>query len=115
MLQLLSLGIIGGADGPTAIFVTGPGDFSLLWLYLIAVNLVTFLIYGLDKWKAKRNARRISEKTLLTLALIGGSLGAFAGMRFFRHKTRHWYFRYGIPFIIVAQLALAVLAGRAFS
>ena len=115
MLHLLSLGVIGGADGPTAIFVTGPGDFSFLWLYLIAVNIVTFLIYGLDKWKAKRDARRISEKALLTLAVIGGSIGAFAGMHYFRHKTRHWYFRYGIPLIILAQLALVVLLGRLFA
>ena len=106
MLHLFSLGVIGGADGPTAIFVTGPNDFSLIWLYLITINIVTFLIYGLDKWKAKRDAYRVSEKTLLTLAIIGGSIGAYAGMHYFRHKTRHWYFRYGIPVIIVVQLAL---------
>ena len=111
MLHLLSLGVIGGADGPTAIFVTGPGDFSLLWLYLIVINIVTFLIYGLDKWKAKRDARRISEKTLLTLAVIGGSIGAFAGMHYFHHKTLHWYFRYGLPLILVVQVALWILLG----
>lgn len=106
MLQLFSLGVIGGADGPTAIFVTGPQDGSILLFYLVAINVVTFLLYGIDKWKAKRSARRISEKTLLSLALLGGSIGALAGMHYFRHKTRHWYFRYGIPLIIAVQIAL---------
>ncbi|MBR2483129.1 MAG: DUF1294 domain-containing protein [Oscillospiraceae bacterium] len=115
MLHLLSLGVIGGADGPTAIFVTGPSDHSLLLLYLIAINIVAFLLYGIDKWKAKRDAYRISEKTLLTVAILGGSIGAFAGMHYFHHKTRHWYFRYGIPLIIVVQLALAVFLGRLFA
>lgn len=106
MLHLLSLGVIGGADGPTAVFVTGPSDHSLLLLYLIAINIVAFLLYGIDKWKAKRDAYRISEKTLLTVAILGGSLGAICGMHYFRHKTRHWYFRYGLPLIFVAQVAL---------
>lgn len=109
MLHLLSLGVIGGADGPTAMFVTGPGDNSLLLLYLIAINVVAFLLYGIDKWKAKRDAYRISEKTLLTVAILGGSVGAICGMRYFRHKTRHWYFRYGLPLILAVQLALLVL------
>lgn len=106
MLHLLSLGVIGGADGPTAVFVTGPSDHSLLLLYLIAINIVAFLLYGIDKWKAKRDAYRISEKTLLTVAILGGSLGAICGMHYFRHKTRHWYFRYGLPLIFVVQVAL---------
>ena len=112
MLHLFSLGIIGGADGPTAIFVAGPSDHSLLLLlYLVAINVVAFLLYGIDKWKAKRDAYRISEKTLLTVAVIGGSVGAICGMRYFRHKTRHWYFRYGLPAILAVQIALLVLLG----
>ena len=111
MLHLLSLGVIGGADGPTAVFVTGPSDHSLLLLYLIAINIVAFLLYGIDKWKAKRDAYRISEKTLLTVAILGGSIGAICGMRYFRHKTRHWYFRYGLPLILAVQVILWVLLG----
>ncbi|MBR2928289.1 MAG: DUF1294 domain-containing protein [Oscillospiraceae bacterium] len=111
MLHLLSLGVIGGADGPTAVFVTGPSDNSLLLLYLVAINVVAFLLYGIDKWKAKRDAYRISEKTLLTVAILGGSVGAICGMRYFRHKTRHWYFRYGLPAILAVQVVLWVLLG----
>ena len=76
--------------------------------YLVAVNVVTFLIYGIDKRRAKRNAWRIPEKTLFLLPLLGGSVGAVAGMRVFRHKTKHWYFKYGLPLILLLQLALVV-------
>ena len=78
----------------------------LLW-YLAAVNLVTFTVYGVDKAKAKRGAWRVPEKTLFLLPLLGGSVGALLGMRVFRHKTKHWYFVWGIPLILLAQLALA--------
>jgi len=79
-------------------------------IYLAAINLITFCVYGADKRRAKiPGARRVPEKTLLGLAAIGGSLGALLGMRVFRHKTRHWYFRYGIPAILLAQAAAAVL------
>ena len=79
----------------------------LLW-YLAAVNLVTFTVYGVDKAKARRGAWRVSEKTLFLLPLLGGSIGALLGMRTFRHKTKHWYFAWGIPLILLAQIALAV-------
>ena len=79
----------------------------LLW-YLAAVNLVTFTVYGVDKAKARRGAWRVPEKTLFLLPLLGGSVGALMGMRVFRHKTKHWYFVWGIPLILLAQLALAV-------
>ena len=79
----------------------------LLW-YLAAVNLVTFTVYGVDKAKARRGAWRIPEKTLFLLPLLGGSLGALLGMRVFHHKTKHWYFVWGIPLILLAQIALAV-------
>lgn len=68
----------------------------LLW-YLAAVNLVTFTVYGVDKAKARRGAWRIPEKTLFLLPLLGGSVGALLGMLVFRHKTKHWYFVWGIP------------------
>ena len=79
----------------------------LLW-YLAAVNLVTFTVYGVDKAKARRGAWRVPEKTLFLLPLLGGSLGALLGMKVFRHKTKHWYFVWGIPLILVAQIALAI-------
>ena len=77
-------------------------------LYLIAINVITFLIYGLDKWKAKRDAWRIKESTLLLLAVIGGSVGALLGMQVFRHKTKHVQFTVGVPVILLAQIALVV-------
>ncbi|MGN0066576.1 MAG: DUF1294 domain-containing protein [Bacteroides sp.] len=76
--------------------------------YLLAVNIATFFLYGIDKYKAKKNQRRISEATLLTMAAIGGSIGAWAGMQLWHHKTMHKKFKYGIPLIIIMQVALAV-------
>ena len=76
--------------------------------YLLAVNSLTFLLYGIDKYKAKKGRWRISEATLLTMAAIGGSIGAWAGMRTWQHKTMHKKFKYGIPVIIIMQIALVV-------
>ena len=76
--------------------------------YLLAVNSLTFLLYGIDKYKAKKGRWRISEATLLTMAAIGGSIGAWAGMRTWHHKTMHKTFKYGIPVIIIMQIALVV-------
>ena len=76
--------------------------------YLLAVNIATFLLYGIDKYKAKKSKWRISEATLLTMAAIGGSIGAWAGMRLWHHKTMHKKFKYGIPVIIILQIALVV-------
>ena len=76
--------------------------------YLLAVNIATFLLYGIDKYKAKKGKWRISEATLLTMAAIGGSIGAWTGMRLWHHKTMHKKFKYGIPLIIILQVALAV-------
>ena len=81
---------------------------AALLLYLAAVNVVAFAVYGADKRRAKKGKRRVPEKTLFLLAIIGGSVGALAGMYAFRHKTRHWYFVWGIPAILAAQMALAV-------
>ena len=74
--------------------------------YLLAINIATFLFYGIDKYKAKKGKWRISEATLLTMAAIGGSIGAWAGMRLWHHKTMHKKFKYGIPLIIILQIAL---------
>ena len=82
--------------------------------YLLAINLLAFLIYGADKRKAKRDQWRVPEKTLFLLALLGGSVGALAGMKVFHHKTRKWYFRFGIPLILILQIA-AVLLVSAYS
>ena len=74
--------------------------------YLLAVNITSFLLYGIDKYKAKKGKWRISEATLLLMAVIGGSIGAWAGMRLGHHKTIHKKFKYGIPVIIIMQIAL---------
>ena len=75
--------------------------------YLLLMNLAAFFTFGADKRRARRDAWRVPERTLFLLALLGGSAGAVCGMRVFHHKTRHWYFRYGLPAILLAQLALA--------
>ena len=74
--------------------------------YLLAVNTLTFLLYGIEKYKAKKARWRISEATLLMMAVIGGSIGAWAGMRLWHHKTMHKKFKYGIPLIILLQVVL---------
>ena len=81
---------------------------NIILYYLLAVNIATFFLYGIDKYKAKKGRWRISEATLLLMAVIGGSIGAWAGMRLWHHKTMHKKFKYGIPIIIILQVALAV-------
>ena len=76
--------------------------------YLLAVNIASFLLYGIDKYKAKKGKWRVSEATLLMMAVIGGSIGAWAGMRLWHHKTMHKKFKYGIPIIIILQVTIAV-------
>ena len=84
-----------------------------LEVYLAGINIVTFALYGIDKRRAKKQRWRIPERTLLLLPLIGGSVGGLLGMAVFHHKTRHWYFRVGLPVMFFAQAALAVyLAAR---
>lgn len=75
-------------------------------IYIGIVNLMGFFIMGWDKAKARAKAWRISEKTLFLVALMGGSLGMWIGMEFFRHKTKHWYFKYGIPVICLVQIVV---------
>lgn len=74
--------------------------------YLIIINIVTFLVYGIDKWKARKTMWRIREASLLMLAVLGGSIGAWFGMKVWHHKTQHKKFRYGIPAIIIIQLVI---------
>ena len=76
--------------------------------YLAMVNVVAFVTYGIDKLKARRNQWRIPESTLLLLAMIGGSIGAWIGLKVWRHKTLHKKFKYGIPLIIVVQIVLCI-------
>lgn len=78
----------------------------IVFIYLVAINVVTFFIYGVDKLKAKKAKWRISEATLLWLAICGGSIGAWMAMKVWHHKTLHKKFKYGIPAIIIVQLAL---------
>ena len=78
----------------------------LLFCYLVIVNIVGFAMMGIDKKRAIRGAWRISEASLFIAALIGGSIGSILGMKTFRHKTKHWYFKYGMPAILILQIAL---------
>ena len=82
---------------------------NALLYYLIVITIVTFLVYGIDKWKAKQGSWRISEATLLILAVIGGSIGALLGMKVWHHKTMHKKFKYGLPLILLVQIALIYL------
>lgn len=79
---------------------------QIIIIFLIAINVATFFLYGIDKWKAKRYRWRIPEATLLGLAVIGGSIGAWLGMNVWHHKTQHKKFRLGIPAIIFTQMLL---------
>ncbi|MDF2838963.1 MAG: hypothetical protein K0S60_666 [Evtepia sp.] len=75
--------------------------------YLFLLSIVGFLMMGIDKWKAKKGLWRIPEKTIFLVAILGGSAGACLGMHAFRHKTKHWYFKYGLPAILMLQAAFA--------
>ncbi len=81
----------------------------IMGVYLIAVNLITFVIFGYDKHQAKAGGRRVPERVLFLLAAVGGSIGALAGMYYFHHKTLHTSFRLGMPAILVAQIIVLYL------
>ena len=74
-------------------------------IYLILINITGFAVMGIDKWKARKQAWRISEKTLFLISILGGSIGSIAGMYTFHHKTKHWYFVIGMPLILIVQVA----------
>lgn len=78
---------------------------KLIIIYAAIINGIGFFLMGWDKAKAKAKAWRIAEKTLFATAFAGGSLGIWIGMEFFRHKTKHWYFKYGIPVLCLVQMA----------
>ncbi len=81
---------------------------QLILIYLLAINVFAFFLYGIDKWKAKRSKWRIPEMTLLSIAVIGGSVGAWIGMKVWHHKTMHKKFKHGIPLILFAQIAIVL-------
>lgn len=81
---------------------------SYLIYYLLVINAATFIIYGIDKYKAKKAKWRISEATLLTMAAVEGSIGAWLGMKAWHHKTLHRKFKYGVPIILLIQIALMI-------
>ena len=80
-----------------------------LLIYLAAINVIAFFLYGIDKWKARHDKWRITEACLIWIAVAGGSIGALLGMRLWHHKTLHAKFKYGLPAILILQIA-AVLA-----
>ena len=93
----------------------------IVFIYLVSINVVTFFMYGIDKWKAKKSRWRIRETALLGLAVLGGSIGAWLGMKVWHHKTQHkggnrdidnivggYQFRFGVPVIIIIQLSIIV-------
>jgi uncharacterized membrane protein YsdA (DUF1294 family) len=82
---------------------------KILIVYLLIVNTVALLLYGIDKWKAKHDMWRIPEATLLIIAAVGGSIGALAAMQLFHHKTKHKKFYIGVPIIIILQIALCIV------
>ena len=75
-------------------------------IYLSVINIIGYALMGIDKRRAIRGAWRISEASLFFTAAIGGSIGCILGMKRFRHKTKHWYFKYGMPAILVVQILL---------
>ncbi len=83
---------------------------AIIIYYLLTINLLTFVTYGIDKYKARHKHWRVREASLLLLAVLGGSPAALLAMHLFRHKTQHNKFRYGVPAILIAQVLLVVLA-----
>lgn len=81
---------------------------QLILYILLCINAITFVIYGIDKYKAKKGKWRIPEATLLMMAVVGGSVGAWTGMKVWHHKTLHKKFHYGIPAILLLQIAAII-------
>ena len=81
----------------------------ILLIYLIVINIITFIIYGLDKWLAIKEKNRVRIATLLGLAFLGGEIGGLIAMRLFRHKTNKEYFTIGLPLILIMHLVILVL------
>ncbi len=84
-------------------------SLSIVIAYLIVTNIIGFALMGIDKRRAIRNAFRVPEATLFAIAIAGGSIGSILGMLIFRHKTKHWYFKLGMPLVLVFQLLIIAL------
>lgn len=82
--------------------------YTIVTIYLVIINLLGIFVMWSDKRKAKKGAWRIKESTLFAVALLGGAMGTTLGMYLFRHKTKHWYFKYGFPLILIVETALTV-------
>ena len=82
--------------------------YEIILSYLLMINIFTMYTFFLDKSKAKNKKWRIKERTLFLLSIFGGSMGAIIGMKLFKHKTKHWYFKYGLPFILIIQIILTI-------
>ena len=86
---------------------------KIIIIYTIIINIIGFFSMLIDKRRAIKNKWRIPEKTLFLITIIGGSVGSIAGMRLFRHKTKHWYFAYGMPAILLVQIVIiSLLLGK---
>lgn len=83
-------------------------------VYYLIVNAIAFLIYGIDKLKAKADAWRIPEKTLILLAVIGGAFGAFLGMKVFHHKTRKPLFKFLVPLFAMVHIGVIIFVSMKF-
>ena len=81
---------------------------KIVCVYLLAMNVITFFTYGIDKLKAKKDMWRVPEKVLILMAVFGGSIGAILGMKLFHHKTQKLKFKIGVPVILMIQLAIVV-------
>lgn len=88
---------------------------KLFILYVIVINIIGYTVMGVDKKRAIRGAWRISEASLFLIAFLGGALGCTLGMQVFRHKTRHWYFKYGMPAIFIVESLLLLFLYRSMS
>lgn len=80
----------------------------IILIYFVMINIVTFFVYGIDKWKSQHDRWRVPESALLGLAAIGGSVGAWLGMKVWHHKTQHKKFKVGVPVMLLIQIALVV-------
>lgn len=86
---------------------------KIIIIYAVIINILGFFSMLIDKRRAKKNQWRVPEKTLFLFAILGGSIGSIAGMRLFRHKTKHWYFVYGMPAILIIQIVIiSLLLGK---
>lgn len=84
---------------------------EIIGLIIVAMNVLSFSLMGVDKRRAQQGRWRIRESTLFLSAALFGALGGTLGMRYFHHKTKHWYFRWGFPALLVVQAALLAAVG----